>query len=121
MKKKDAKQNRDDFAQEQDEGKQVQQPVTLEVREGRKKVRLEFASEADRAGWERAYRKSRWYTFYFLVGVGINFLLYLAGLDLSRQIFWGALVGIGVPLASMFLLTEVHFWLLARRRKRSGT
>jgi hypothetical protein len=119
MKKKDAKENRDDSAHEREERQQMQQqPVTLEVKEGRKRVRLEFASEEDRAGWERAYRKSRWYTFYFLAGVGINFLLYRAGLDLSRQIFWGALVGIGVPLASMFLLTEVHFWLLDRRRKK---
>lgn len=118
MKTGDAKENRDENVQKQEEKQQVQQQqVTLEVKEGRKRVRLEFASEADRAGWERAYRKSRWYTFYFLAGVGINFLLYLAGLDLSRQIFWGALVGIGVPLASMFLLTELHFWLLDRRRK----
>ena len=118
MKKRDAKTNQNDSEQIQEEKQQGQEPVTLEVRKGRKIMRMEFASEEDRAGWERTYRKSRWYTLYFLVGVGINLLLYLAGLDLDRQLFWGALVGIGVPLISMFLLTELHFWLLARLRKK---
>ncbi|MBT9172288.1 MAG: hypothetical protein DDT21_00669 [Syntrophomonadaceae bacterium] len=118
MKKRDAKTNQNDSEQIQEEKPQGQEPVTLEVKKGRRIMRMEFASEADRAGWERTYRKSRWYTFYFLVGVGINFLMYLAGLDLDRQLFWGALVGITVPLLSMFLLTELHFWLLDRRHKK---
>lgn len=119
-KEKDTKENQDENVQQQEEERQQvdQQPVTLEVRKGRKIMRMEFASEADRDGWQHVYRKSRWYTFYFLVGVGINFLLYLAGLDLDRQLFWGALVGIGVPLISMFTLTELHFWMLDKRHKK---
>lgn len=95
-------------------GEEVSERSTLIVREKGKTVRLEFKSDEDRKGWERAYRKSRWYTFYFLCGVGINFLLYWAGLDLSRNIFMGALVGLAVPVASMLLLTELHFYLLDR-------
>lgn len=117
--KREAEKKSNDAEQQQEGTQIVQQPATLEVKKGRKRVRLEFASEADRDGWQKAYRKTRWYTFYFLVGVGVNFLMYFAGLDLSRQIFWGALVGIGVPLSSMFLLTELHFYLLDRRTKKT--
>lgn len=100
-------------------GDHVSEQYTLEVKQrGNKKVRLEFASEEDRRGWERAYRKSRFYTLYFMVGVGINFLLYYAGLDLSRNILLGAAFGLAVPLASMFSLTELHFYLLDKKRKR---
>jgi len=99
-------------------GEGMTKPVTLEVRKGRKTVRLEFASEADRDGWQRAYRKSRWYVFYFLVGVSINFLLYFAGLDLSRNILLGALVGLAVPVAAMLLLTELHVYLQDRKSRR---
>lgn len=103
---------------QQKAGERMTKPVTLEVRERGKTVRLEFASEADRDGWQRAYRKSRWYMFYFLVGVSINFLLYFAGLDLSRNILLGALVGLAVPVTAMLLLTELHFYLLDRKSDR---
>jgi len=98
-------------------GEEITTPITLDVRGRGKTTRLEFASEADRAGWERAYRKSRWYLPYFFVGVGINFLLYFAGLDLSRNILLGSLVGLAVPMTTMLLLTELHFYLLDRKRR----
>ncbi len=103
---------------QQKAGEGMTKPIMLDVRERGKTVRLEFASEADRAGWERAYRKSRWYVFYFLIGVSVNFLLYFAGLDLSRNILLGALVGLAVPVAAMLLLTELHFYLLDRKSRR---
>lgn len=102
---------------EKDGEEAVSEPVTLEVREGNKIVRMEFKSEEDRDGWLRAYRKSRYYTFYFMVGIGVNFLLYFAGLDLSRKIFLGALVGLAVPLTTMFGLTELHMYLLDKKSK----
>jgi len=106
---------------QQKAGEGMTKPVTLEVRERGKTVRLEFASESDRDGWQRAYRKSRWYMFYFLVGVSGNFVLYFAGLDLSRNILLGALVGLAVPVASMLLLTELHLYLLDRKSRRGKT
>lgn len=99
-------------------GDKVSGQYTLEVKQKRNKVvRMEFATEEDRRGWERAYTKSRFYTLYFMVGVGINFVLYYAGLDLSRNILLGAAVGLAVPLASMFALTELHFYLLDKKKK----
>lgn len=100
------------------DGEKMAEPVTLEVRQGQKMVRMEFASEEDRHGWYKAYRKSRFYTFYFMVGVGINFLLHFAGLDLSRNIALGGLVGLAVPLAAMFGLTELHFYILEKKNKK---
>lgn len=98
-------------------GDNVSEQYTLEVKKrGNKMLRLEFESDEDRRGWERAYRKSRFYTLYFMVGVGINFLLYYAGLDLSRNILLGAAMGLAVPLTSMFTLTELHFYLLNKKR-----
>ncbi|MBT9172515.1 MAG: hypothetical protein DDT21_00901 [Syntrophomonadaceae bacterium] len=107
-----------DYADQQRPGEVKTQPITLDVREKGKTVRLEFVSETDREGWRRAYRKSRWYMFYFMVGVGINLAMYFAGLDLSRNILLGALVGLAVPIASMLLLTELHFYLLDRKGRR---
>ncbi len=77
---------------------------------------LEFASEEDRRGWEKAYRKSKLYTPYFLCGVGVNFILYFMGLDLTGNLFLGALVGLAIPLASMFLLAELHYRLLIENK-----
>jgi hypothetical protein len=85
--------------------------VTLELIEKDRRRELEFESEEDRIGWETAYRKSKWYLPYFLLGVVFNLLLYKAGLDLARNILLGSLVGIGVPIATMFLLTELHYRL----------
>ena len=91
--------------------------ITLEVKQrGNKRVRMEFASDEDRRGWERAYLKSRFYTRYFMVGVGINFLFYLAGLDLSRNILLGGIVGLAVPVAAMFGFTELHFYLRDKKK-----
>lgn len=98
-------------------GDKMAEPFVLEVKQRNKKIRMEFASEEDRRYWERAYRKRRFYTLYFMVGVGINFLLYFAGLDLSRNILMGGIVGLAVPLASMFGLTELHSYLASKNRK----
>jgi len=99
-------------------GENVTEPFTLDVKQrGKKRVRLEFASDEDRRKWQRAYRKSRYYMFYFMVGVGINFLLYFAGVDLSRNILLGALVGTTLPLSAMFGLTELHLYLLEKKKR----
>jgi hypothetical protein len=65
---------------EKKEEQKMSEMVTLEVVERGRKKNMEFASEEDRLGWQKAYKKSKWYTPYFLVGVGINFLLYKGGL-----------------------------------------
>lgn len=83
--------------------------VALEVVEKSRTRKMEFESEEERLGWEKAYRKSKWYTPYFLFGVLINYLLYRAGVDLSRNILWGMIIGTGIPIASMFVLTELHY------------
>ncbi len=77
--------------------------------------RLEFQSEEDKQQWEKAYRKSKWFVPYFLVGIGINFLLYKLGLDLSNNLFFGFLVGVGVPILTMFTLTELHYRVFFKR------
>ena len=91
--------------------------VTLEVEERGRKKRLEFASEEDRIGWNKAFLKSKWYTPYFLVGIGINGLMYWLGVDLARNIGVGALVGLGVPLIAMFGLTELHYHLFLSNKE----
>ncbi|HSW36002.1 MAG TPA: hypothetical protein VLH18_05295 [Candidatus Limnocylindrales bacterium] len=116
MKKKTQAQEND--ANSKKVGERMAGPVTLDIKGRGKKVRLEFASETDRDNWQRASQKRPWYIFYFFLGIGINFLMYFAGLDLSRNIFLGALVGMGVPLSSMFLFTVVHFYLLDRKKLR---
>ncbi|MFO7802354.1 MAG: hypothetical protein R6V55_08685 [Desulfovermiculus sp.] len=71
--------------------------------------RLYFKDEEEKKLWYRMHKKSKLYIPYFLVGVAINFGLYFSGVDLSRDILMGSLVGMGVPLCSMFLLSEIHF------------
>ncbi|MFZ5646454.1 MAG: hypothetical protein ACOY30_02430 [Bacillota bacterium] len=93
--------------------------ITLEIVEKNRRRVLEFSSEEDRRGWEKAYRKSKLHIPYFLFGIGVNFLLYFAGLDLSRDIFWGALIGLAIPMASMFILSELHYRLLIERRGKA--
>lgn len=89
---------------------------TLEVKIGpRKYRRYEFNSAEDKAEWEKLYRKSKLYIPYFLVGAGINLLLYFAGLDLSKNLFMGTIVGLGVPLASMYVFSELHYRIANRR------
>lgn len=88
----------------------------LEITRGYRKYRLEFKSEEDMLNWEKAYRKSRLYIPYFLAGVGVNLLLYKAGLDLSRNLLLGAFVGLAVPFSTMFLFSELHYRLFMARR-----
>lgn len=83
-------------------------PFTLEIRRGNKIRRMEFASMEDMLGWQKAYRKSKLYIPYFLVGIAINFVLFFAGLDLANNLFLGPLVGLAVPLACMYILAEFH-------------
>ncbi|MCF8054422.1 MAG: hypothetical protein K9K75_04295 [Deltaproteobacteria bacterium] len=62
-----------------------------------------------RDSWEQQRRK--WYNLYFFVGIGINFLLYFTkpfGFDPSGSIFWGSLLGIAIPLVTMFLCVALH-------------
>lgn len=100
------------------EERRVEKTVTMEVVERGRVKRMEFASEEDRLGWEKAYRKSKWYTPYFLLGVGINFLLYKAGLDLSRNMLVGFIIGVGIPLLSMFVLAELHYQISAGKKTK---
>lgn len=79
------------------------------------KRRMEFQSKEDMRNWEKAYRKSKWFVPYFFVGIGINLLLYKLGLDLSRNLGLGFLVGVGIPVLSMFALTELHYRLFYKR------
>ncbi len=59
--------------------------------------------------WERT--KRFWYNFYLFVGVGINFLIYFTkpwGLDPGTNVALGASLGLGIPLAAMFVGTYLH-------------
>ncbi len=90
--------------------------TVLEIHMKNKKRRLVFASEEDRKAWEKAYRKSKLHMPYFLAGIGINFILYFAGLDLSKNIILGAGIGLAIPLASMFFLSELHYKLFMEKK-----
>ena len=95
------------------------QKHTLDVKIGPHKYRrYEFKSAEDKAEWEKLYRKSRLFIPYFMAGVIINVLLYLAGLDLSKNIFLGALVGIGIPFASMYLFSELHYRIVSKQAQK---
>lgn len=95
------------------------QKHTLDVKIGPKKYRrYEFKSEEDKDQWEKLYRKSRLFMPYFLLGIGINFLLYFAGLDLSKNIILGAFVGLAIPFASMYLLSELHYRIAEKRTQK---
>lgn len=83
---------------------------------GRQYRRLYFETEKEKRQWQRMQKKSKLYIPYFLVGIGINFCLYFLGLDLESNIFLGALVGLGVPLSSMYFLAELHYRLETRLR-----
>ena len=93
--------------------------VTLDILEKNKRRRLEFASQEEKRGWEKAYRKRKLYMPYFLLGMAFNFLLYRLGLDLSQDILRGLLVGMGVPFLFMFLLTELHYHFFWAKRADS--
>lgn len=92
--------------------------LKLDVKRGNRIMSMEFDTEEDRRGWERAYRKSRLYTLYFMVGVGINFIFYFAGLDLSRNLLLGGVMGLAVPVAAMLGFTELHLYLSERKNIR---
>ena len=94
--------------------------VTLEIEDKRKTRIYEFTSKEERDLWYRAYCKRKLYTPYFLLGVGINALLYKAGLDLSNDILMGAIVGLSVPFACMFLLSELHFKITYEKNLNNG-
>ncbi len=94
-----------------DKKKGKAEKITLEVVERNRTREMEFNSEEEMIGWQRAYRKSKWYTPYFLVGIGINFLLYRSGVDLAKNIMWGFIIGVGVPVLTMLVFTEIHYRL----------
>ncbi len=59
--------------------------------------------------WEQ--KKRMWYNIYLFIGVGINFLLYFTkpyGFDPGKSIFWGSFFGLGIPLATIFVLSHLH-------------
>lgn len=80
------------------------------------KRRLEFESEEDKKSWYKGYRKSKLFVPYFMVGIGINLLLYKLGLDLSRNLLLGLLVGVGIPILTMFSFTELHYRFFWERK-----
>lgn len=96
-------------ARERKELSEEEKRVTLEVMEKDRIRRYNFASEEDKEMWKKMSKKRKLYTPYFLLGVGINLLLYKAGLDLSRDLILGPVVGIGVPMLTMFALAELHY------------
>jgi hypothetical protein len=71
------------------------------MREEERKFRLEY--------WNNSRRK--WYNVYFFTGIGINLILYFTkpyGFDPSGSIFWGAFIGLAIPLTTMFLFSYIH-------------
>ena len=99
-------------------GETVSEQLKLDVKRGKRIMSMEFATGEDRRGWERAYRKSRLYTLYFMLGVGINFIFYFAGLDLSRNLLLGGAMGLAVPVATMLVFTELHLYLMDRKKAK---
>jgi hypothetical protein len=71
--------------------------------------RYYFKSEKEKMQWQRMHKKSKLYIPYFMLGIAINFGLYFAGVDLSKNIALGGAVGLGMPLVSMYFLSELHF------------
>ncbi|MBS4032666.1 MAG: hypothetical protein KGZ63_14795 [Clostridiales bacterium] len=92
--------------------------VVIEVQQRDKVRKMEFESEEERLGWQKAYRKSKWYTPYFLLGVFFNYLLYRTGFN-PANIGWGMLIGVGVPMATMFIFTELHYRLFIMKSVES--
>lgn len=71
------------------------------MREEDRNIRLEY--------WDKNRRK--WYNVYFFAGIGINLILYFTkpyGFDPSGSMFWGAFVGLAIPLTTMFLFSYIH-------------
>lgn len=100
---------------------QEEEKPYLDVKRGRNQYRrYYFETEMEKREWEKMHKKSKLYIPYFLLGIAINFGLYFVGVDLKSNILAGALVGLGVPLASMYILSELHFRILQRRKKNSA-
>ncbi|MBS3898655.1 MAG: hypothetical protein KGZ41_05050 [Dethiobacter sp.] len=114
----DAEENGVKVNKEEKAGETVSKQLKLDVKRGNRIMSMEFDTEEDRRGWERAYRKSRLYTLYFMVGVGINFIFYFAGLDLSRNLLLGGVMGLAVPVAAMLGFTELHLYFLEQKNMR---
>jgi hypothetical protein len=100
---------------------QEEEKPYLDIKRGRNQYRrYYFETEAEKREWEKMHRKSKLYIPYFLFGIALNFGLYFAGVDLKSNILTGALVGLGVPLACMYVLSELHF-RIAQKLKNSAT
>ncbi len=107
-------------AEERKELKEEEEKVTLDVQEKGKIRRYEFVSEEEKEIYQEMMKKRKLYTPYFLLGVGINLLLYYFGLDLSRQMLWGFIVGIGIPIITMFGFAELHYRFIILPRENNG-
>lgn len=56
-----------------------------------------------------------WYMIYLFAGVGINFVIHFTqpfGIIPGKSILWGSLLGLSIPLATMFIFSYVHQKLL---------
>ncbi len=107
-------------AEERKELSGEEEKVFLDVPEKGNIRRYEFASEEEKEIWKKMMKKRKLHTPYFLLGIGINFLLYYAGLDLSRNMLWGFLIGIGIPVTTMLGLAELHYRYLILPRESNS-
>lgn len=79
--------------------------------------RTQFKTEEDKEAYVKWLQKSRYYMKYFFLGVGLNFLIYHLGMNYYPEIIYlvasnvntGFFVGLGVPMAVMFLGAELHY------------
>ncbi len=107
-------------AEERKELSPEEEKVVLEVPERGNIRRYEFASEEEKQIYAKMMKKRKLHTPYFLLGIGINLLLYYAGLDLSRNMLWGFLIGIGIPITTMLGLAELHYRYIILPRENNG-
>ncbi|MDM8515590.1 hypothetical protein QUF76_05270 [Desulfobacterales bacterium HSG16] len=64
--------------------------------------------------WEE--KKRMWYMIYLFIGVGICFILYFTkpyGFDPGTSFLWGNVFGLGIPLATIFILSFIHQKILS--------
>ncbi len=107
-------------AEERKELTDDEKKITLEVAEKDKIRRYEFVSEEEKEIYKEMMKKRKLYTPYFLLGIGINLLLYYFGLDLSRHMLWGFVVGVGIPMITMFGFAELHYRFIILPRENNG-